>query len=350
MTCTEAITSPSKQGVKTRFPSGVPALKEPAKQKIPLDIQASWSKGVISSTQMDLTDVEASKMLSTHGPLFLAATSFCQTFLEKAKETGIEVEDLQAVATSSEVNLLAFYRKDHDQDASDPWKSIDLKVSVHADAPQEELQMLADEVLRKQCPIKELLQDHFSCAVELTVNTYAGEKMQKIEDHYNVERYKVIGKTAEETAIKLQKLTCTYDPEEALFFVDVGEESLIVSASETVPVGEAPDNLPTPVQAFLFGCLSYYVETFVMRLGLMGYGLKSLDASFQTTMNNGIKDYDDGLDPFVFSLLGGKFHLDVKSDADEEVVQKAFLEAQIMAPSYLALAGSIDIDLEIEKM
>ena len=259
------------------------------------------------------------------------------------------MEDLQAVA-SADVNLLAFYRKDHDQDASDPWKKIDLKVSVDADASQEELKMLADQVLRKQCPIKELLEDHFCVAVDLTVDTYTDEPMQKIEDHYNVERYNVVAKTAEETAKKFQKLTCTYDSEESVFFVDVGEESILISAKETVAVGETPDKIPTPVQAFLFGCLSYYVETFVMRLGLKGYGLKSLDASFTTTMNNGVKDYDDGLDPYVFSLLGGKIHLDVQTDADEEIVQKAFLEAQTMAPSYLALAGSIDVGLDIEKL
>lgn len=353
MTCSSAVESPSKKGAKVQIPDGVPVLKEEqaTKQKIPLNISASWVKGELQSSQFDLTSPEGSRVMQTHGPLLLAASSFCQTFLDKAKEQYIEVKDMQAKATS-QVDASAFYRKDYDNDARDPWKAIDLQVKVDAEgASHMEIQMLAKQVLNQQCPTKELLEDHFAVAVALTVDTYDKEEtpMDLISNYTNLERYNVIAKT-NETAVQPQSLTCTYDAEGdyPVFFIDVGDDiSFFLSASETVPVGKTPDNLPTPVQAFLFGCLSYYVECFVMRLGVRGYSLMSLEALFKTTMNNGVKDYDDGLDPFVFTLMGGKIELDVKSDASEEVVEKAFLEAQIMAPSYLALSGSIDINLDI---
>jgi hypothetical protein len=115
-----------------------------------------------------------------------------------------------------------------------------------------------------------------------------------------------------------------------------------------VPVGCAADGNPTPIEAFFFGCLAFYMHTYVMRLALKGFGVHSIEGTFSTVLNNGVKDYDDGLDPFVFSLLGGNIFLDIKSNASKIEMEKTFLETQDMAPTYLATSGAIDIDVVVE--
>ena len=320
-------------------------------KKLPLKLKVAWKKGDFRSKQLSIDGPDVSKLLITNGPLVLVAASFCQTFLTKAKEQGIHVDSIEADA-SGECNSTAFYQKDHDRDAKDPWKSIQLKVAIEADASPKELQKLAKKVL-KLYPAKELLHDHFPVQVDL--NTPGLETdVKKISDYVNMDYY-IAASKMRDSVIKRQHLTCVYDASDdddvPLLHIIAGDISLSLSALETVPVGSTPESLPTPVHAFLYGLLAYFMETFVMRLGTTGYGIKSLEGTFKTVMNNGVKDYDDGLDPLVFAMEGGNLKLEVKSDAPREILNRAFLEAQSMAPSYLALSGSIDVQLaSVEKL
>ena len=322
-------------------------------EKVPINITASWDKGVIHCHELNLSSQTESigppaSAVSSHAPLVLAAASFCQEFHEKATKEGITITSLRATATS-EANLTAFYDRFHDRDANEPWKSIDMTVEVESDVSQEELQFMAEKV-QKTAPSQELLREHFCIEVQLQVDTLEEEEVQAIGDYCDVETYREIC-LEKSTVLEEQTVTCTYSTEEGnpVFQIQVGDTVFPLSATETVPLGATVDGNPTPVQAFFFGSLAYYMHTFVMRLALKGYGLNSLSGTFKTTMNNGVKNFDDGLDPTVFSILGGDIRLDVKSDASKLEVEKAFLETQDMVPTYLATSGLIEINLDMKK-
>ena len=325
--------------------------------KVPLKIQATWQKGQVSCPELNLTcslppkltySAEAKPCRSFYAPLILAAASFCQKFYEQAKIEEIQVESIKATA-SSEVNANAFYRRIHDWDSRDPWKTIDLDVNVQTDASQEELEAIAAHVMESESPTKELLEEHFCVEVNLEVDEVEETTpVFSIENFCNVSEYKRIGEGDDTNILQKQSVSCTLEQGVLQIETDNGI-SFPLSTAETVPLGKTSDGNPTPVQAFLFDCLALYMQTFILRMASRGHALHSLTGTFSTIMNNGVKDYDDGLEPSVFSVLGGEISLQVKSDADNTSVDNAFQEAQDMAPTYLALSGAIEIDLAITK-
>jgi len=344
MTCTVAPASPQKavEVLKGENLSKIPAVGE---EKVPLQIQAVFDNGHFRSPDVPLTPAVA-EVLSSHAPLVLATSSFCHAFAQECEKQYVTLSSLKASARCN-ANLTAFYSGvDHDRDARDPWKTIELQVEAEADVSQAELQMMAKDVLKK-CPTNELLKEHFCVTVSLDIDT-TDKDLQRIDQCYDIDIYRVneMDKCLVDSD---QFMSCVYKED----VMELKSDGVVfeLSTQETVPVGHVSTNgLFTPVQAFLFGCLCFYMETFTMRMAVQEHAFHTLEGTLKTTMNNGVKDYDDGLDPLAFSMLGGKLHLNVISDAPKPKVEKAFRETQFMAPSYLVLAGRADIAVAVQKV
>lgn len=350
MTVSSVTKSPTGKGAVRRV--SAPVSPNKGRAKVPVKIEANWENGQIQSSSTVFREIPA-KIVGMRGPLLLAATSFCQMFIRTTKKKNIRLNFMQVDATS-EANLTAFYRPDFDLVAGQPWSTIQLKVTVDAEASGEDLQKLADRILHKANPIKELLNEHFEVDVKLDVDKAEPDQVTKITSRHDIPAYIAMGKDVEEIAHQRQSLTCYYyapeDDDPPVLDIEVHGATFSLSAHEGRPVGGTSDGLPTPVQAFLFASLALFMKTFVMRLGLLDVGLKSLEGVFFTIMNNGVKDVDDGLDPTIFTLVGGSIKLRVVHDSTTEKVRKAFLETQSMSPSYLALTGTVDVTLDLTKL
>lgn len=322
-------------------------MPEGDKPKVRLTVAAHWDDHVIKSIDYPLLPEQC----GTHAPLLMAAASFCQLFLEKAPAEYMTVSKLQVIATST-CNMTAFYRKEHDRDAADPWNEIELQVLVEANTSQAELQMFKDSILQNYAA-REVNDEHFPLEVGIQVDDIrdTGAVVPKIKPTVDYDYYEVMGNSSDSIRNE-QKVVCAWDSQTPDVIVTTFDDTvtIMLSSHENVNIGDTPGNHPTPIYAYLYGALSQFMTSMVMRLAHRDLGLESMKGTLYTVLMNGNKNYDDGLDPTVFDIHGGKIDLDIKGDASADKVQFAFLEAQAMTPTYLAASGCIETNCRLTKL
>lgn len=319
------------------------AKKQP---KVRLTVTAHWQDGVIQSKDYP----SLPELCGTHAPLLIAAASFCQLFVEKASEDdGITIQTLKVTAQST-CNQTAFYRNDRQE----PWKEIDLSVQVQANSSSEtELRMLQETVL-KNYAAREINDEHFPLEVGIQVDDISDTGAvvpnikSKVDDY---EYYKTMG-NGSDPIVNEQTVVCVWDSANPDVIATTFDDTVTIelSSHENVNIGETPGNRPTPIYAYLYGVLSQFMTTMVMRLAHRDVGLEKFTGTLYTILMNGNKNYDDGLDPLVFDIHGGKIDLDIVGDASADKVRFAFLEAQSMTPTYLAASGCVDTNCQLTKV
>lgn len=312
-----------------------------------LTVTSQWENGVIRSKDYP----SLPEQCGSHAPLLIAAASFCQLFIEKSAEEYITVKSLKVMATST-CNMTAFYRKEHDRDANEPWKEIQLHVHVETDTSNQELQMFKDMIMKRYAA-REVNDEHFAIEVAIQVDDIldTGAIVPKIKPIVNYDYYETIG-NGSHSILNEQKVVCAWKSSQSEFITTTFDDSVTIelSSQENVNIGETIGHRPTPVHAYLYGVLSQFMTTMVMRLAHRDLGLEKFTGTLYTILMNGNKNYDDGLDPTVFDLHGGKINLDIVGDASAEKVQFAFLESQNMTPTYLAASGCVDTKCRLTKL
>ncbi|GAX09528.1 hypothetical protein FisN_16Lh221 [Fistulifera solaris] len=322
-------------------------MPEGEKPKVRLTVAAQWDDSVVHSS--DYADLPPE--CGTHAPLLIAAASFCQLYVENALAMGTTIQRMHVTA-KSKCNMTRFYRKAYDRDSSDPWKEMELNAQVEADMPEDDLQWHKDAILKKYAA-REVNDEHFTIEVGIQVDdvTDTGAVVPKIKSRVDYDSYEAIANGTDPIE-KEQKVVCLWEatkPDVITTTFD-GDVTTELSSQENVNIGETPGNLPTPIYAYLYGILSQFMTSMAMRMASRDMGLEKFTGTLYTILMNGNKNYDDGLDPLVFDINGGKINLDIVGDASADKVRFAFEEAQSMTPTYLAASGCIDTNLELSKL
>lgn len=319
-------------------------MSEGEKPKVRMTVAAQWEGSVVQSSDYP----SLPEQCGTHAPLLIGAASFCQLFVENALETGTTVKRMHVTAKST-CNMTRFYRK---EDSSDPWKEIELNALVEADILDDELEWHKDSILKKY-PAREVNDEHFTLEVEIQVDNISdtGAVVPKIKPRVDYDYYEAMEKGTD-LIEKEQKVVCAWDAEKPDVITTTFDDAVTIelSSKENANIGETPGNLPTPIYAYLYGVLSQFMTSMAMRLAHRDLGVEKFTGTLYTILMNGNKNYDDGLDPLVFDIHGGKIDLDVVGDASVDKVRFAFEEAQTMAPTYLAASGCIDTNCQLTKL
>ena len=322
-------------------------MPEGEKPKVRLTVAAQWKGSVVESSDYP----SLPEQCGTHAPLLIAAASFCQLYVENALDMGNTVTKMQVTAKST-CNMNRFYRKEYDRNTADPWKEIELNAQVEADISNDEIQWHKDSVMKKYAA-REVNDEHFTVEVAVQVDDISdtGAVVSKIKPRVDYDYYEALSKATDDIE-KAQKVVCVWDAEKPDVITTTFDDEVTIelSSKENMNIGETPGNLPTPIYAYLYGVLSQFMSSMAMRLAHRDLGMEKFTGTLYTILMNGNKNYDDGLDPLVFDIHGGKIDLDIVGDASADKVRFAFDEAQSMTPTYLAASGIIDTNCQLTKL
>lgn len=322
-------------------------MPEGEKPKVRLTVAAQWEGKVVRSSDYP----SLPEQCGTHAPLLIAAASFCQLYVENALDMGSTVKQMQVTAKST-CNMTRFYRKEYDRERADPWKEIELKAQVEADILDDELQWHKDAILKKYAA-REVNDEHFALEVAIQVDNISdtGAVVPKIKSLVDYDYYEALS-NGTDLIEKEQKVVCAWNAEKPDVITTTFDDEVTIelSSKENMNIGETPGNLPTPIYAYLYGTLSQFMTSMAMRMAHRDFGMEKFTGTLYTILMNGNKNYDDGLDPLVFDIHGGKIDLDIVGDASTEKVRFAFEEAQAMTPTYLAASGIVDTNCQLTKL